>query len=411
LATSNDADLLKSLQTNFPKTAQALKQYHVDALLNKALSKAAPGETISATGLRTALKKMSPELRDFAVSPEARTKIEAVGQMLDKIKESRLGNTGGNMTRDSLTEHLGGTMAIISALTHHNPVLALGGMMAKSIFKDTPDALRLAMLKFMGTNKPVSAGAFKTAVDSLQAVIKGEQLVGKTVKGIFKASDKPLISEGVSLKDREKLDKMVVMAQTHPEMLQNLGGDLGHYMPEHTTALAATAATALSFLNSQRPNPTPKSPLDTKLPADPAKQAEYNRLLDIAAKPLVIMDKVKNGSVTSKEVAGLKTMYPDLYTNLVTKISDEMNNHLTDGGTVPYKTRIGMSLFMGMPMDSTLTGASILAAQPKHKQDQPQPQQGGQGNGVSAKTGNSLNKMVKGYQTPGQAREQHAQKD
>ena len=296
-------------------------------------------------------------------------------------------------------------MAIISALTHHNPVLT-GGMIIRPL--KTPDALRLAMLKFMSTNKPVSAGAFKTAVDSLQAVIKGEQMVSKTVKGIFKATDKPLISTGVTLKDRERLDKMVVMAQTHPEMLQNLGGDLGHYMPEHTTALAATAATALSFLNSQRPNPTPKSPLDTKLPADPAKQAEYNRLLDIAAKPLVVMDKIKNGNLTSKEVAGLKTMYPDLYTNLVSKISDEMNTHITDGGNVPYKTRIGMSLFMGMPMDSTLTGASIMAAQPKNKQDQQQPQQG---SGVSAKTGNSLNKMAKGYQTPGQAREQHAQKD
>ena len=117
LATSNDADLLNSLQTNFPKTAQALKQYHVDALLNKALSKAAPGETISSTGLRAALKKMSPELREFAVSPEARNKIEAVGQMLDKIKESRLGNTGGNMTRDSLTEHLGRWLLSLPSLT------------------------------------------------------------------------------------------------------------------------------------------------------------------------------------------------------------------------------------------------------------------------------------------------------
>jgi hypothetical protein len=73
-----------------------------------------------------------------------------------------------------------------------------------------------------------------------------------------------------------------------------------------------------------------------------------------------------------------------------------MTESLSKGKSIPYKTRIGLSMFMAQPLDSTMTPGAILSAQP---QPAPPPQPQGK------EKGSSLAKLPKSYQTPGQAAE------
>jgi hypothetical protein len=258
--------------------------------------------------------------------------------------------------------------------------------------------------------KAANGAALKSSIDYASAVAKGESRLNKAAKAVFKMYDKPTTSLAAStlVRDREKLKKAVLETQQDPASLGKVGGDIGHYLPTHATIMAATAANAINFLNSQRPDTQPKMPLDSKLPPEPGKVANYNRMLDIANHPLHLMTKIATGSITSQEITGIKTMYPGLYNTITQKLMNEMTDSLAKGTAVPYHTRIGLSLWAGQPLDSTMTPQAIIAAQPKPQA--PPPQQGSPGKPPSASSTKGIDKMSSSSQTANQSREQRAQR-
>lgn len=403
LSGKGDADLLNLLQDQFPETAKALKNYHVESLLHTAGSKAKAGELLNSTAFLNHVNKMSPELKSFALDAKAQAKIGAVEKLLDKLKMQPHNFSNTARTLDRLFEYMpasGAGMALMFA--GHNPIIGgVLGYMAKYLGKDVPDALRLATLKFMGSSKPISAPAFKALVDTLDHVVKGEAAMNKGVKNLFKAG-RDVLPQSFQVKDRDrkKLVGYLTEAQIHPERLAQSGNALGHYMPDHAGATAQITTNAVNFLNAQRPSSFQAAPLDSKLPPSPAQQAHFNRMLDLANAPLSILNGVKAGRITTEEVLGLHAMYPGLHERLMQKMSTEMTDHLARGGTIPYQTRLGMSMFMGMPLDSTMTPQAILANQPK---PQMMPEQGS-GKPPSASSMKGLSKLPGSYMTPGQAR-------
>ncbi len=100
-------------------------------------------------------------------------------------------------------------------------------------------------------------------------------------------------------------------------------------------------------------------------------------------------------------------MYPNLYTKLVGKITSGIVNAKDKGNTIPYNARIGLSIFLGQPLDSTMTPSGILSAQPQPSQGPAQSPQSGVAKGYQA---DALKKLPSQYETPGQARQQRMQK-
>lgn len=405
LSGTKDADLLEFLQKSYPKTAEALRSHHLDSVLKLAADKAKPGENINVAALRKAIDSMSPEMRAFAIPKDAQVKIDAMGQIIDQLNKAPHNFSNTARTADKLFSYLpGAAIGLSMGILGHSPAAGiLAGVMAKAVGKDAPDAIRLAMLKFMGSDKPIEAGAFKSMVEFIHSNIKGEHAVAKSVKSIFKATSEVAPRVAIpSEKDRAKLDKTLQALQQDPSHLTKIGGDLPHYMPDHGQALGKTAATAVNFLNNARPTTKQPSPLDKPIEPTPIQKEQYNRLLNIAQQPLVVMNHVKDGTVNPQDVIALRTMYPSLYKNLIGKVTTEMVDAVKKGTQIPYKTKIGISQFMGQPMDSTMTAASIMAAQPTAEQTQRREQQ----KAPPQSAMNGLRKISSEYKTEGQRREE-----
>lgn len=402
-----DADLLNTLQQNFPQTAQALKNYHLDQLVSDAASKAKPGETINNAALMKGLNKMSPELRSFVAPPEALSKVNAINTVLQELNKTPHNFSNTARTMDKLFQHVpGSAVGMATMLAGHDPATALVvGYLAKVLAKDAPDAIRLSMLKFLGSGEPISAPGLKGMVDYFDHVVKGEALVSKSVKNVFKA-DREVIPESFKSNDsdRNKLKKMMDEFDKNPESLaQRTSGEAFHYIPEVSQALGKSSGDAIDYLKSIKPQSVQSSPLDSKLPIDKQKMVDYARALDTAVSPLSVLSKVKDGSITPKDVANLRSMFPDLYARIGQKMTAELIENINKGTVVPYKTRIGASLFMGTPLDSTMTPQAILAAQPSPT---PQPGASGQSKGSSSGSKSSLTKAPQQFQTEDQAAEQ-----
>ncbi len=411
LSGTNDAQLFEVLE-HFPKTSEAIRTAQIDKLLD-ASAKAAKGD--AALNVDHFLKQID------ALAPESRNFLFRDAEMLAKLKDiqsevnqiNKLPHNFPNTARtmDSLFEHVTTSAAGIGALLlGHNPIgalLAAGGM--KLFGKTIPDAMRLGLLKFMGSNKPIDSAGFKAMIHMYEAAIKGQKLIEGGTKAVFDTGRTVLPAHLLpNDKNREKLDKRLQKLQADSSSMSGVGEHTSHYLPEHGVKLAETTARVTNYVNAQRPDTTPKAPLDPKPVISQERKAAFNQVLDIAQQPLIVLDKIKQGTLVPRDIVHLRNMYPSLYTKLSDKLTSEMVNHITDGETVPYATRMSLSLFLGQALDSTLTPSAIMAAQPVPKQAPPQQ---GQGAPKGRPSSPAVGKMSVAARTPLQTKELNRQKD
>ena len=267
------------------------------------------------------------------------------------------------------------------------------------LFKSVLPALSKRFL-----SNEVNAAGGKAAVDYATAAAKGNDLITKAGKNFFKPGADVLPSVALpSESDKIKLDKQLKAASMDPTSLTKVAGDVGHYMPEHAVAIGAMTGNAVAYLKSQQPPTTQALPLDKPQKPTPLQMAAYQRALTIAEQPLTVLQHAKDGTIIPQDVVALTSMYPALHDRLSQELFNNMSDHLAKGNDIPYKTRMGLSMFMGKPLDSTMTPSSIMAAQPKPPQQQPQTPTTPKSNPKRSMAG--LNKLPDQYSTKEQANE------
>lgn len=405
----SSVSLLDNLQQSFPEAAKIIRSHQIDELL-----KSAGGSKLDATKFFKSVNTLSPELRNSLFSAEALSQLKALEGMSRVLKEipDNYSNTSGFLSR--LQKHLlGGVGALIGSLVAGGPHGAAAGLiigeLAQHFTTSSPNAIKLALLKFLGSSNPIEAGGFKTTVDFIDHAMKGNNLLLKSSKNIFKAGAEVLPQSVLpTQKERDRLDQHLKKLQDNPQLLQNIGGKLGHYLPNQATALAQTSTNALNYLNAFRPNPAKQSPLDSIPKSSAFQKSAYAEALNIAEQPLSILPKIKNGLITSTEIKHFASLYPSLYKQTAQKITNEMMDAVNKGESIPYRTRIGLSLFLGQPLDSTMTPQAIqmnqaaLQAPPTPSQQQQGMPEGRRGQRHSS---TALNKLIGQDQTPLQARQ------
>jgi len=259
-------------------------------------------------------------------------------------------------------------------------------------------AAELAALATVGTDVASNPTAFKQMVSYIANTIKGETKIAKGAQAIFNAGKVALPTAVIDVKDREKLDKKLQELEANNTPLMDDQDQVGHYMPDHGVAIAQVKTNAVNYLNSLRPSKDKMSPLDGEPKVSKTAKAKYDRALDIALNPLIVFKDIKQGTVTQDDLKHLNTLYPGLYARMNEKINHQMIEAVHNGIQIPYKTKIGLSMFMGQPLDSTMSPLGIMSAQPhpaQQQQQMPQPKKMGM---------KSLNNYASAYQTPSQAR-------
>lgn len=274
--------------------------------------------------------------------------------------------------------------------------LMLGGAAAGSI---VPSILQKLM------ESKVSATAFNSAIKFSEAVIKGNKTISKAAEGIFKAGSQPSLHYSLpNAAKLDKLDKRIDEVNNNPSQLISNNKDLSHYMPNHAIENMSQAGRAAQYLASIKPKAIQNSPLDAKQEPSPMQMAQYRRQLSIAEQPLQIMQYIKDGSLQPKDVATLNSVSPALKDQMAKMMMNHVQTQMESGDAIPYATRQSLSLFLGSPLDSTMTPQGIQAAQMTHAPKQPpQPQQ----SGVSTKKGatSKLGKSNNSYRTAEQSAE------
>lgn len=402
---TGDLNQLKYIKDKFPEQFELARRYKLKDILEKSVS-AAQGRN---SGFD--IGKYLNQLSDVKMGPEARDLLMAGNsQSLQDIKtiyRAMPGNANPSGTAAAMAMgHLFSPQGIVdnaSDAIKYAVLKRLPRIMEAASVKDSK-AAAIASLLFLKSGQPIESEAFKSMVDLISHTIKGENLIGKSVGSVFKAGQQVLATKLLpDDKSRDKLDKKLKELQTNVNPLFEVGGRVASYMPGHGAALSESAARAVNYLNSLRPNVDKKSPLDTQMKANPVAQAKYNRALDIAEQPMMALSGIKEGKILPEDIVSMKTLYPGLYERVSSKLMSGVMEAASGGENIPYKTRLGLSMFLNEPLDSTMTPQSILAMHASTATISPMQQgEAPQGHKGSMK---NINKLAGAYQTPGQARE------
>lgn len=406
LAKTNDVNLGKMLDMVFPDAAETVRNYGKAEILRKALN--ADRETLNLKALGRVLADLPPEYRERVVGKAATDRIGALEKLERSIPEPfNKSGTGGyiqNMIAKMSPSGVGMAVGMIGG-----PLGAAAAFTVKKLQEyvqvEGADAVRLVMLKKLATDAPTDPVAFKAAVEFAQNAIKGENIVLKATSAVFKAGSKVLIdSQMPDDKDREKLDKQVTKLQDAPGEALKLAQQsvVGHYMPDQQAAITAASLRALQYLQTLKPRGQKLSPLDREIPPSTMQVARYNRALDIAQTPMIVMDHIQKGTLQPTDLVDLKAMYPALYNRAAMKLTDALMKAVETEENIPYHVRLGISLFLGQPIDSTLTPAGIQGAQSAFMPAQQPQAPGNTGKKPSDKASSAMMKGAKAYQTPGQ---------
>lgn len=403
VSVSNRADFLNVLKEKAPELLSGLKEHQLNNLLEQA-SKGSGYKDLNIKTLLKGISNMPPELRTFAFSPEQLEKLNGIKKIVDAIPE-RFNPSGTARTLDNLGKWMpNSAFGILSFLSGHGTGLSLlFSALGSGVLKESKDAVKLGLLRFLANGQHVSAGGFKGMVEYIDHMIKGENAIANGVKNLFKAGS-TIIPEKLTpdQSKRDKLNKRIQSIQEDPKQLFDVGGTTTVYLPEHGGALGQTAGTAVQYLQSIKPSPVKQAPLDSEPIVSKAEKAQYQRTLDIAEQPLMVLNHIKNGTLTGRDLTDLKTMYPALYQKLNLKLNDQLVNVIDKKVEIPYRTKLSLGLFMGQPLDSTMTPHSIQSSQmafAQSNQQQAQKEQKQKGNL------DKLNKIAQSDMTAQQSRE------
>lgn len=361
LSDKNDAGLLTMLSEQFPTVAEKVKSYQLDNLITNAARKARGDEAINTKAMLDSISKLSPEMRQFLLSPEQLDRLDSLRKIMDVIPDRR--NPSGTAgTLDALWKRIPNTaIGLASWITGHGAATSIiSSILGPNLLREGEDAIKLGLLKYLGNGQHISAEGFKGMIQYIDSMVKGENALTNSVKNLFKAG-KVVLPEKLlpSEEKRNKLNKKLDSLRQDNSPLLDVGGTITAYLPDHGGAMGSTANNAVQYLQSIKPQMQKMSPLDAKPVISDIQKAQYERTLDIAEQPLVVLNHIKEGSLTPQDVVSLNTMYPSLYNRMKSKITNEIISAEARNEIIPYKTKMSLSMFLAHPLDSTLTPTGI----------------------------------------------------
>lgn len=367
---SKDPQFLRFFGKEFPEQFKLVRDYQRMALRDSATT----GDTFSAKTFLNKFNKLEPEVQKALYSAEEIKKINAADTYLREAFPKNFNPSG--------TSHI---MALREAYNH-------------------PKSMIMANVRDYAMEKIINRAGIKAtqATELGRAAAAGEKTADKAVKAILKGDKELPSSLNPSEAHRGKLSKVVDEYQADPSKMLTVGDS--NPVPAYAQAFATAAARAVQYLSSIKPNTQPTSPLDTKHTASSMQKATYNRALDITQQPLHVLARMNNGTLTPQDVITLKTVHPGVYQSISQKLMSGIMDKANKGEAIPYKLRLQMSMFLGQPLDSTMTQPAMAAMQAKTAASQQQQATAQAPASGPKRSTASLGKLASQAQTVGQAR-------
>lgn len=357
--TKENSRFLNLLQERFPDQANIVGQFQRDKLRDIGLKFSKDGQILPNAILKE-IDKYEPEAKNFLFPQDKLQKIQDADTYLrampDKVNPS-------------------GTASTQNILGMFNPFKAYetvayniaDAAKAKAIRQlVSQDATKSSLVTALGH---ISDFSWRTA-RNLERNAGG--IFGKATADLLNPKRPTMPSQSEPANEPVKMDKIGTMVKNQmqsPEGLANHISDatsvLANYTPKTMNSFGTAVGRGVSFLASKLPQEGQKlAPLDEPMEVSNTEIAKFNRYAQMVENPMSVFKEVKNGTILPQDIETLSNVYPGLYAEMRQRITSKMVNFLAKKDSIiPYQTRLGLSMFLGQNLDSTLAPSALISNQ------------------------------------------------
>lgn len=213
-----------------------------------------------------------------------------------------------------------------------------------------------------GGTKAVEAAASDSDKDKIHQFVNDGSMDDQLQAQISQPSPAQAIQGYADGGEVTKPEPREIPQSPAPPALKSVKG-IAKIMPDHAAMLAGAKVRVSNYLNSIRPQKhSPKLAFDDE-PSSTAKDRSYQKALELAASPIGILNHMKSGTLTPELLGHFKSMWPEIHSHISKEITGKITEAQLNGEKPPYRTRQSMSLFLGTPLDGTLTPQAIQSVQ------------------------------------------------
>lgn len=241
-----------------------------------------------------------------------------------------------------------------------NKLLTASYKIGKNIL---PEAYKESILKYVGSDVPFKVTAFRQMMKMIDAAHRGTKALDGASDAIFKGGQVLATHLVPNEKDLKKLEDAVFTFKATPAALVESTDDLSHYLPDQAVISSSLSANALNYLDMKRPNTDKPGVLDPDVIVPKSEQEAYKRTLALTQQPLMAMEHLKDGTLTLSDIETLSMVHPVSYRIMQQKLTEKLIDNMAIAKNIPYKTRLSLSLFLGMPLESSMNPQNIMSNQ------------------------------------------------
>jgi hypothetical protein len=278
---------------------------------------------------------------------------------------------------------------------------AASDIISDAIEKPVKEYFAPLLGRVLSGSSNINPEAFNAVLNVAESASRGLNLVNSSVRDALAGK----VASYASIPDSKikKLENAADLYQSDPTKFLDMGQNLAHYEPVHAAAQNGILDRALPLIAQMKPRTQAMGILDNEIKPSAVEMREYKRGLKIIDDPLQIMNHVARGDISPNDVRLFHTVYPDLGRLTHDTITKQLIEMKAKNKLPPYKVRLGLSMLMGIPLDSTMTPSSIAMNQAKAPgMTQQQSQEGAQKQGRALK---SLSSVPGIYATAQEAKE------
>ncbi len=204
----------------------------------------------------------------------------------------------------------------------------------------TNESMSKGVASLLGT-KPIATGSL-VAPARISAAPMGVALSGDVHKDYAKVSEATIRAASNP-------------AQTVDRVAKALGPEAGR-SPELTAAVTQTMLGDVAYLSSKLPQRrtdafTLQQHLQPPTRASDAEKANFLRYAEAVDRPLIMLEKALDGSLTPQTVEAVRERRPKLYDEMRLEIAQSLATSTTE---LPYGRRIQLGILLDLPTDQTL---------------------------------------------------------
>lgn len=295
---------------------------------------------IAGAGLADAAKPLTQSIETALIERYANQSGSKLGNFLVKNKLSQA--IGSYLTVDAIKNMESKIGEIPQYLKDMGTVLKIGAIKVPAAFVPEKDPIK----SILGTeaNGLTKSQQFNRLSDRLAALSSSSEMMQKN----FELYIAPIFKD-------------------HPQLAGQLYTDYQQKIQ--------TLNQIVNMYNNKQPEAFTGK--EKKFEPTPSQMAEIDGLLKVAMNPYALMDGLKHGRVTSKQVALVAELNPAI----LQKMREEIVKEAYSGKVnLPYQQRLTASIIMGAPLDPGLRNGSALQATYGKTQSTNQPPPKSQGN-------------------------------